>query len=89
MNALEAAGPNREQIEFWNGTISDVWIEAQERLDASIASLTEGVVRAAGVAPGERVPDIGCGCGTTTSAYEKDDGVVLGAGCWIVSARVL
>jgi ubiquinone/menaquinone biosynthesis C-methylase UbiE len=65
MCAESAQGANREQIDFWNGPVAEVWVEAQQRLDASLVVLTEGLVRAAAVRPGERILDIGCGCGTT------------------------
>ncbi|MEJ2133305.1 MAG: hypothetical protein P8Y95_17150, partial [Gammaproteobacteria bacterium] len=64
MCAESAQGANREQIDFWNGPVAEVWVEAQQRLDASLVVLTEGLVRAAAVRPGERILDIGCGCGS-------------------------
>jgi SAM-dependent methyltransferase len=57
---------NADQIAFWNGDAGVKWVKAQERLDAMHAATTAAMIKAANVAAGERVLDIGCGCGETT-----------------------
>lgn len=58
--------PNAEQIEAWNGPTGAKWVHNQERLDRMLAPFSEAVLAAAASKGGERVLDIGCGCGATT-----------------------
>src|SRR5262245_22957923 len=57
---------NAEQIEFWNGYAATTWVKNQDRMDALLAPITNGVMKACDVGRGDRVLDIGCGCGDTT-----------------------
>ena len=63
---LEASGPNAEQIQFWNETAGPRWVALHEFLDAQLRPLGMKTMEHARVASGERVLDIGCGCGATT-----------------------
>jgi SAM-dependent methyltransferase len=54
------------QSEYWNGPAAERWIRLRELLDRSMASITAGALEAAAPRPGERVLDVGCGCGTTS-----------------------
>lgn len=72
---------NSEQIEIWNGDIGQRWTEEQALLDAMLAPLGLAGLERAGVAQGERVFDIGCGCGDTSLAIMDrvgPDGQVTG-----------
>ena len=62
----EAKGPNADQIEYWNGDAGEKWARHQDRLDAMLAPFSKALLLLAAVKPGERVMDIGCGCGATT-----------------------
>jgi SAM-dependent methyltransferase len=66
MPNLAAAGPNAEQISYWNEQAGPKWVARQALLDEQIAPLGLEAMQRAGVAPGERVLDVGCGCGETT-----------------------
>ena len=79
--ALAAEGPNAEQIRYWNETIGPRWIEQEALLDAQIAPLGLAALERAGVAAGERVVDVGCGCGQTSLQLAErvgPGGAVLG-----------
>lgn len=57
---------DREQFEHWNGPGGLRWVNEQERLDRVFAPLSAAAIAAAAPQPGERVVDVGCGCGGTT-----------------------
>lgn len=63
---IEASGPNAEQIQHWNEQAGPKWVDLQEIIDQQIRPLGERAMNAAQVASGERVLDVGCGCGDTT-----------------------
>lgn len=66
MAGLQAGGPNAEQIKYWNETSGPKWVALHERIDAQIRALGQRAIERAVVMPGERVVDVGCGCGLTT-----------------------
>jgi len=57
---------NTQQIEYWNGAMGETWVRSQQAIDASLAPITQSALPWAAPFPGERVLDIGCGCGTAT-----------------------
>ena len=61
------AESHRDQIAYWNGTGGMHWVEEQARTDVVLAPVLEALLARAGVAPGEAVLDIGCGCGASTA----------------------
>lgn len=61
-------GDNTAQIEFWNGDVGRKWADEQDGLDAMLAPLGQGGIDEADFAAGEKVIDIGCGCGATSLA---------------------
>jgi SAM-dependent methyltransferase len=56
---------NDEQVRYWNEVAGPRWVRFQERLDRELAQLGRLAVERAGVAAGEAVLDVGCGCGGT------------------------
>ena len=62
---------NAEQAERWNGASGHYWIRHLDRHMTEHQNLTPHLFGAAGIAPGERVLDVGCGCGQTTIAAAK------------------
>jgi SAM-dependent methyltransferase len=63
---LEDAGPNAEQIRYWNETVGPRWVEMGDLLDAQIAPIGLAAIERAGPSAGEGVLDVGCGCGQTS-----------------------
>jgi SAM-dependent methyltransferase len=66
MERLVSAGPNREQITYWNEVSAAKWIAFQELLDRQLEPLGRLAMERAQIVVGERVLDAGCGCGHTT-----------------------
>ena len=62
---------NAAQIAYWNDKAAVTWTTFQERLDALFAPLTAVALDAAAPKSGERVIDVGCGCGATVLALAQ------------------
>ena len=75
-------GANAEQAERWNGESGQFWVTHRERHLAQHRRLVARLLGAARLAPGERVLDVGCGCGATTIEAARLTGGAPGpAGC--------
>jgi len=63
----ESPAPLRypDQSAYWNDEAGPRWVALQERLDALFMSLTATAIDFAAPRAGDRVVDIGCGCGAT------------------------
>ena len=60
------ATDNSEQIAEWNGVLGQRWVALQQDLERIVAPFGDAALKAAAPQPGERVIDIGCGCGGTS-----------------------
>jgi SAM-dependent methyltransferase len=72
---------NEAQIAFWNADGGRRWTERQEWLDQLLAPFSAASLAAASPKAGERIIDVGCGCGDTTLALARaagPTGAVLG-----------
>lgn len=72
---------NAAQIENWNGDSGHRWVARADERDRVLAPVADALLDAAAPTPGDRVLDVGCGCGVTTlsAASEVGDaGSVMG-----------
>jgi SAM-dependent methyltransferase len=73
--------PNQAGREAWNGESGRRWVVDPDGRDRVIAAVGDVLLGEAALQPGERVLDIGCGCGATTLAAARavgPGGAVLG-----------
>ncbi|HIG72508.1 MAG TPA: class I SAM-dependent methyltransferase [Myxococcales bacterium] len=83
MDEFTADGPNAGQIEYWNEDSGKRWVEMGDIIDTQIAPLGEAAMDGshAKIVSGERILDVGCGCGQTSLELAKrvgTTGSVLG-----------
>lgn len=72
---------NADQIAYWNGPNGQRWTDRQAEQDVLLAPVSRALIDRATVRPGERIIDIGCGCGSTSIALAErvaPAGFVLG-----------
>lgn len=65
---------NADQIDYWNEAAGRTWVEFQDRLDRQLEPLGLTAMQSLKLRAGERVLDIGCGCGHTTLALAAQAG---------------
>jgi SAM-dependent methyltransferase len=72
---------NSEQIAEWNGALGQRWVTMQREIDRIVVPFGDAALKAAAPQPGERVIDVGCGCGDTSIEIARivgESGAVLG-----------
>jgi SAM-dependent methyltransferase len=72
---------NSEQIAEWNGSLGQRWVAMQQEIDHVVVPFGDATLKIAAPQSGERVIDIGCGCGDTSIEIARrvgTSGSVLG-----------
>lgn len=64
--SIRNVGPNRDEIEFWNGPQGQNWVTQNDLTDLMYDPFGAKVLECTALQPGESVIDVGCGCGKTT-----------------------
>ena len=95
MDAPTGHDQNADQIAYWNGPGGQKWADRQQEQVALLAPVADILIDRAAPAVGERVIDVGCGCGSTSIAMAEKvapSGFVLGvdiSGPMLARAREL
>ena len=65
---------NTDQIAYWNGPSGQRWTDRQQAQDTVLAPVSDILIDRAKAGAGERIVDVGCGCGATTIALAQEVG---------------
>lgn len=71
MDRLQSDAANADQVAYWNGRAGERWASQQAVQDTIFIPVTELLIEHAKPQPGERVIDVGCGCGDTSIAFGR------------------
>ncbi len=81
MSVAPIHADNSAQAEYWSCVAGPKWTDNQEHQDQVLRPVSDRLIAAAEPKPGDRVVDVGCGCGATTidfAALVSPGGEVLG-----------
>jgi len=62
---------NADQIAYWNGPGGQRWTDRQQAQDIMLAPVSDILIDRARPSAGERIVDVGCGCGVTSVALAQ------------------
>ncbi|MBU6416249.1 MAG: methyltransferase domain-containing protein [Xanthomonadaceae bacterium] len=62
---------NADMLSFWNGKGGHTWVARQAHTDITLTPVTDALLAFAAPRTGERVVDIGCGCGAPTLEFAR------------------
>jgi SAM-dependent methyltransferase len=81
MDAPAGHERNADQIAYWNGPGGQHWTDRQPVQDVLLAPVSQALIDGCRATAGERIIDVGCGCGSTSIALAQivaPNGFVLG-----------
>jgi SAM-dependent methyltransferase len=67
----DASRVNADQLAFWNGIGGETWVDRQAHTDVTLKPVTDALLVHAAPCSGERVLDVGCGCGASTLEFAR------------------
>ena len=62
---------NADQIAYWNGPGGQHWTDRQQSQDILLAPISDILIDRADAKSGDRIVDVGCGCGATSIAFAQ------------------
>jgi SAM-dependent methyltransferase len=80
---------NADMLAFWNGQGGHTWVARQAHTDTTLTPVTEALLAFAAPRTGERVLDVGCGCGGPTLDFARAVGPTGRVAALDISAPML
>ena len=75
---------NADMLSFWDGQGGRIWVVRQAHTDITLTPVTEALLAFAAPRPGERVLDVGCGCGAPTLDFAR----AVGPSGWVAALDI-
>src|SRR6476469_729018 len=74
MDPALAHDQNADQTAYWNGPGGQHWTDRQQAQDILLAPISHLLIDRARAKAGDRIVDVGCGCGATSIAFAQKVG---------------